>query len=236
MRLLWHTVTLFALVCVPRIAAAQYKNQSFGLDAGGWLIQKPSLLNGEGVVPEEPSALPVRLSHGLRIGGESNLKMRDDRFWFIARVNVGFLQYPAGTAPGDSVENDESSLNAQYDYAARTELGTIFGVQGSIGIRYLFATDYVRPYFQFGLSYLRLMSFTEEAACDDEVVCGGDSENKAVFLPHPNIGGVHFQPGVELVFTRDVALHLFVDLQRWIVFNTDDNNAVVLGAGLLFFT
>jgi hypothetical protein len=233
MRTVLHTIALAVLVLASRTAHAQYKNSSFGIDAGGWLIQKPSVVDEDGKF-KAPDNRPLRLSNGLRIGGESNFKMRDDHFWFIARVNLGFLQFPKGSAK--ATENDEDSLNQQFDFAAHKAMGTLLGIQGSIGVRYLFATDYVRPYMQLSLSYLRLMSFSDESACEDDFVCGGTDDNEAAFLPHPNVGGVHVQPGVEIIFTRDMALHIFADLQRWIVFNADDNNAVVIGGGIIFYT
>ncbi|MEE8408169.1 MAG: hypothetical protein V3T05_01060, partial [Myxococcota bacterium] len=56
------------------------------------------------------------------------------------------------------------------------------------------------------------------------------------FMPHPNVGGLHLKGGIELMLDRDLALHFFVDGQRWIVFNADDNNSVAMGLGVIFFT
>ena len=64
----------------------------------------------------------------------------------------------------------------------------------------------------------------------------GNDTNQAEYMPHPNVGGFHVQPGVELLWTRDLGVHLFLDLQHWLIYNAPDNNAVVLGVGLVFFT
>jgi hypothetical protein len=55
-------------------------------------------------------------------------------------------------------------------------------------------------------------------------------------LPHPNRGGRHGPPGAEIILTRDIFLHLFIDLQHWLVFNAADNNAAVFGLGISFYT
>lgn len=222
-----------AALLSPVTAAAQYKNNSFGLDLGGWLITKPSVVDEQGYL-RSLDERPVRLSNGLRLGGETNFKMADDHWWFVARVNVGILQYPS---LGGSSEGD---VEMSFDEAADAALGTLMGVQGSIGVRYVVLTDRFRPYLQGALSYMHLFSFATGAddACVDPVVCaaGAGSSNFDTFLPHNDIGGVHLQPGVELIFTRDIAFHVFTDIQRWIIFNAEDNHAVVVGLGMIFFT
>src|SRR5436190_12748710 len=88
-----------AALLTPGEAAAQYKNNSFGLDLGGWLISKPSILDSQGnVLPVDKR--PTRLSNGFRIGGETSVKMSEDHWWFTGRVNVGFLRY-GGSDTGD---------------------------------------------------------------------------------------------------------------------------------------
>ncbi len=225
-------LALGVLACwflAPNEAWAQYKNSAFGLDAGGWLIYKPSVVDGKNnFLPVDKR--PLRLESGLRLGGETNFKMDTDHTWFTGRVNASFLQFPKGDSTG--------TPDQRFDAAAHETIGTVFGIQGQVGIRYLFLTDRFRPYLQGSLSFLRLMSFSSlaEEGCSDQLVCGSDSNNLTEFLPHPNIGGVHLQPGAEIIFTRDVALHLFLDVQRWILFNAPDNTSVVLGLGILFFT
>ncbi len=238
MRGLWSRVALAAapaFLCAaalltPGEAFAQYKNNSFGLDLGGWLISKPTLLDAQGNI-KPVDQRPTRLANGLRIGGETSVKMSEDHWWFTGRVNVGFLRY------GGSEEGD---VSAQFDAAAGDALGTLLGVQGSIGVRYVIFTDRFRPYVQAALSYMHLFSFTSAAddACTDSAVqfCTGVSSAMNAFLPHNDIGAFHLQPGFELIFTRDTALHIFADMQRWIVFNASDNNAVVIGAGIIWFT
>ncbi|MBI3179546.1 MAG: hypothetical protein HYZ27_07775 [Deltaproteobacteria bacterium] len=214
------TLIAIALLALPGAAHAQYKNSAFGFDLGGWLIQKPAL-------PEDaeanPDKRPLRLSNGLRLGGETNFKF-DDHWWFTGRINVGLLQF-AGEDP--------------FDKEAKEALGTLLGIQGSIGMRYIIVTDRIRPYVQVALSYLRLMSFTSQSGQDcggGEFAYCGEGTFSTNYMPHPNVGGVHFQAGGEFLFARDMALHVFADLQHWIVFNTTDNNSVVLGLGIIFYT
>ena len=212
----------------PTDSFAQYKNSSFGLDLGGWLITKPTLLDADGNILALDNR-PLRINHGGRAGFESSFKMDDDHFWFTVRGNVGFMEF--SSAAGDSPE-------AIFDAEANKALGTLVGFQGSIGIRYYVFTDRIRPYLQASLSYLRLMTFTgsAESACTNSTVCDTSQTNLANLLPHPNVGAIHFQPGMEWIFTRDIALNIFADLQRWLIFNADDNNSLVLGIGINFYT
>jgi hypothetical protein len=217
----------------PGLASAQYKNTSFGLDAGYWLISKPSAVDPQTGTIYQDDRLPVRLASGFRLGGETNFKMDEDHVWFTGRVNAGFLQFTSGSS-GSSDTND------QFDAEARRTLGTVFGIEGEIGVRYVFLTDRFRPYLQGALSYMRLMSFSSLSSdsCSYPGICSDTSSytNEDLYLRHPNIGGIHLQPGVELIFKRDIAIHLFIDLQRWLIFNAADNTAVVFGVGGLFFT
>jgi hypothetical protein len=50
------------------------------------------------------------------------------------------------------------------------------------------------------------------------------------------VGAVHLQPGFEWIFTRDIGLNVFIDFQRWLIFNADDNNALVFGIGINLYT
>jgi hypothetical protein len=221
-----------ALACIalPGVASAQYKNTSFGLDIGYWAISKPSIVDPKTSQAYEGDQRPLRLQNGIRLGGESNFKMDEDHFWFTGRVNVGFLQFPVGDS------SPSASLDRQFDAEAHRTLGTILGIEGQIGVRYVIFTDRFRPYLQASLSYMHLMSFTDAASgdCDLTDVCSGEN-NSAAYLAHPNVGGVHLQPGLELIFKRDLGIHIFVDIQRWLLFNANDNNSVVAGIGVLFF-
>ena len=227
------TVALLgALVALPGVARAQYKNSAFGLDVGGWMFPGvPTAIDpiSKDVILKADER-PLRLATGFRAGGEGNFKMDEDHVWFTARVNAGFLQFPKGNKSGTADE--------KYDFAAREALGTLMGVEGQIGIRYVFLTDRFRPYLQGALSFLRLMSFKTEATCDSTsaTYCEGDNNNFDTYLPHPNVGAVHLQPGVELVIKRDVAIHLFIDLHHFFILNAPDDNGIVLGAGMIFFT
>jgi hypothetical protein len=202
-------------------AHAQYKNTSFGFDTTAWLIQRPSVTTDTPV-----DNRPLRLGNAFAFGGETNFKLDVDHWWFTGRVDVAFLTFALGS--GGNV----------FDQAARDALGTLLGIQGGIGIRYFVLTDRVRPYLQAGVSYMRLFTFTSKA---DETCVGAtcSAENRsyyANYLPHPNVGGLHLRPGLEYIVVRDVALHLYVDLQHWIIFNAADNNALVIGIGVTFFT
>lgn len=217
------------ILVVPQIAHAQYKNTSFGLDAGIFLITKPPLTDTAGQ-PLPDGRRPIRLANGLRVGGEANFKMHDDHLWFSGRLNSAFLRYGAGTG-GSGYEQDFDTQGAKY-------LGTIVGLEGQAAIRYVILTDRVRPYLQVGVSYMHLFSFTGDAGSDCvnlPDMCTGTTTYGNAFLPHNNILAAHFEPGVEFVIARDVAIHLLFDLQRWVVINADDNNALTIGLGMTFF-
>lgn len=226
-------IFILGLSLVPRHAHAQYKNSSFGLDVGGWLITKPSLLDGNGVI-KPVNNRPNRLANGIRIGGEVSTKMSEDHWWFSGRVNVGILSY-------NSAEN--GSQTALFDSAAQQQLGTILGFQGQVGFRYYILTDRIRPYLGMSFSYMRLFSFT--SASSDQCfagqngiygsVCLGGQSYRDEFLPHPNLLGFHLEPGVEFIIQRDIALRLSADLQKMIVFNAEDNYAVVIVGGVVFY-
>lgn len=210
-------------------AHAQYKNNAFGFDVGPLLLTKPSVTDEDGnLLPTDKRG--VRVANGIRFGGETNFKLNDDHYWLTARVNVSALQFPEG--------NKSGTIDEQFDAAAGDALGTLLGVEGVLGLRYVFLTDRFRPYLQASLSFLRLFSFTSLASdgCNVATLCSGSSTNSSEFLPHPNIGGLHLQPGFEFIFTRDVAFHLYLDLQRAVIFNADDNNVVTFALGMVFFT
>ncbi len=219
------------VLAVPGAAHGQYKNTAFGLDAGYWMITRPSAVDPSTNAVYTNDSLPLRLAYGFRVGGESNFKLDEDHWWFTARVNVGILKFSSGsTAAG-------ASLDDQFDAQADQTLGTIVGFEGQIGVRYVILTDRVRPYVQGALSYMRLVSFSSLASdgCD-VTVCGTDTSNEEAYLRHPNVGAVHLQPGIELILQRDLALHLYVDAQRWLLLNTTGNWAFVGGIGIIFFT
>jgi hypothetical protein len=231
--LLRATVTLFVgLALLPATARAQYKNSAFGLDVGYWTISKPTVQDASRVQwYTELDKRPLRLDKGMRIGGQSNFKLDEDHLWFAGGINVGFLQFPSGKSTAAVGSND------LFDFQASDTLGTILAVEPSMGLRYVFLTDRIRPYLQVSASYLRLMTFSSVADQDcTSQVCQQGNTNQQNYLPHANVGVLHLQPGVEVIFKRDIALHLFFDLQRWVIYNADDNVSAVLGLGLVFFT
>jgi hypothetical protein len=226
---LWWILTL-ALLAMPAQALGQYKNASFGFDAAGWILTLPSAVDDAGnILPLDNR--PMRLSQGLRFGGETNWKLNHDQWWFTGRVNVAFMTFPSGDASSDD-------LQQQYDAAASSSIGTVFGVEAGIGIRYFFLTDRIRPYIQVGTSYMRLftLSTVAEGLCTDNEVCeSGEYTNSENFFPHPNVGALHVQPGLEWVFARDMALHIYADTQYWIIFNAPDNISLAVGLGVNFY-
>ena len=216
---------------IPGTATAQYKNQSFGLDAGFGLITTPSVANiaGDGVA--SPGERPLRMGQSLRLGGESSFKMNSDHWWFSSRLNLAMLTFgPDGSG----------SLDDTFDQAAKDSIGNLFGVEAGIGVRYVFATDKIRPYIQVASSYLRLFTFSSAAEdpCTNLTACGEgvDSTHLSNFLPHANVGKLHLQPGIEIIVERDIALHIFADIEHWFLWNAPDNQSVVIGLGFNFFT
>ena len=220
-------VAIFILA--PKLAHAQYKNFSFGLDFGYSLNTRSSPYDASGL-PLQADRMPLRLSNGYRIGLESNFKMLNDHFWFSTRFNTHFLKY------GGIGGKDQASL--EFDRYADNALGTILGIEPYAGVRYVIMTDQIRPYLQAGLSYMRLFTFTSRADAVCSVYPDGCStySNQNFFLSHPNIFSVHIEPGFEWVFTRNVALRVFVDMYRWVLINTKDNNGLSMGMGITFFT
>lgn len=217
-----------ALLAAPTSVMAQYKNASFGFDTAGWLLSIPSSLDDDGnVLPVDNR--PMRFQVGLRVGGETNWKLNHDSWWFTGRVNLAFMTYPSGDPNGTTQE--------QYDAHASSTVGTALGVEAGIGVRYFFLTDRIRPYFQIGTSFMRL--FTLSTLADE--ICSGSScdprgySNAENFFTHPNVGALHLQPGLEWVFARDMALHIYADGQYWLIFNADDNISLAVGMGINFY-
>ena len=216
---------------LPSIANAQYKNQSFGLDAGFGFVTTPSVTSADGDSVVPPDSRSLRLAQSMRLGGESSFKMNSDHWWFSSRLNLAMLSYaPDGTGSTDDL----------FDQAAEDALGNLFGVEAGIGVRYVFLTDKIRPYMQLSSSYLRLFTFSSQAedACTDASACGDgiDDTKLTNFLPHANVGKLHLQPGIEILVERDIALHLFVDIEHWFLWNAPDNQSVIVGLGFNFFT
>jgi hypothetical protein len=220
----------FALLLLPSLAHAQYKNTSFGFDVGAWLITKPSLLDDDGNI-RSVNNRPIRLANGLRIGGEVDTKLSEDHWWFAARANLGLLRYNG---------SENGSVTEQFDAAANDQLGTILGAQAQLGVKYVIFTDRIRPYIGSYLSYMHLFSFTSASGdtCANGLygICDGANTFGNEFLPRTNVFGFHIEPGIEFIFTRDIAFKLSADMQRWIVFNADDNSSITIALGFVFFT
>ena len=111
-------LSVLVLSLWPIEAFAQYRNQSFGLDVGGWFLTKPSIVDDQGALLAVDK-IPLRLSNGFGLGGETNFKMSQDRWWFSARMRVGFLQY--------AVNDLGSATELEFDRTAQQTLGTLFG-------------------------------------------------------------------------------------------------------------
>ena len=219
-----------ACLAHPLSGHAQYKNQTLGFDAGIWTPETPPITNEDGTVLA-PDRRPLRLNQGLRVGGEANFKLNADRWWMTLKVSLGMLFFDVGDFLG--------TLEQQFDAQASATVGEIpiFALEGQMGIRYFFATDRIRPYMQVATSYSRLLTFAElsDDTCSDPVFCSNGPSNKDAFLPTSNIGALHLQPGLEYVFQRDVAVHVYVDIQRWIRLTAPDNWAPVFGVGIIVF-
>ena len=147
----------------------------------------------------------MRLGQAIRLGGETNWKLNHDQWWFTGRVNFAFMTYSSGSASGD--------LQEQFDAAASETIGTVFGVEAGIGVRYFFLTDRIRPYLQVGTSYMRLFTLNTVAGevCSGvtcEAAIAEDSPMRKLFRP-PQYWWVSYQPGLEWVFKRDMALHFY---------------------------
>jgi hypothetical protein len=221
-------LSAFFTCLLPAGAQAQYKNSSFGLDAGGTFITRPSIVDANGNTLAN-SRLPLRLAYGERLGSEINFKLHDDHWWFTGRLNVNLLHYATfGETP--------QSINYAYDQYAQTYLGALLGLEGQAGVRYFFFTDRMRPYLQLAISYMHLFSFTGQSSdlCSAGLCQDGGTYGD-VFLPHSDILAVHLQPGIEVVVKRDLALHFSLDYARWVTINTAGNNSFTLFMGVLFY-
>lgn len=94
-------------------------------------------------------------------------------------------------------------------------LGTLLDVRPNFGLRYYFMTNKIRPYLQFGGALHTLFWFKSPA----EDVANG-------YLPHPTFGTLYAQPGLELVFMRNTALQLYVDVHYLLFWNAPDGLAL----------
>ncbi len=222
---------LGAILAVPQAAHAQYKNTAIALDGGYEVLTRPPLTNDDGSAFTNASSVPIRLGRGTRIGIEGNFKMQTDHWWISPRVNFHLLQF---TNSGDDV------ASAVFDNAAADTVGTVLGLEGVVGPRYYLLTDRIRPFLQPSVSYMYLFQFsdTSNSSCvgDTSGVCnstGGDLLD--TYLPHRNILALQAKFGTEFVFTRDVAFHISVDVQRWFIINANDNTVFTLSGGFTVY-
>lgn len=216
------------LVAVPKQAQAQYKNRSLGFDLSYQLISKPTIYAADGnYLPS--SGRGNRLNNGIKLGGEGSFKLHRDHWWFNARIDFSLLGF--GRPKGDSDEAISTRVAADA-------LGTMLGVGGLAGVRYYFLTDHFRPYLQLSLSYMHIFPFgplgSKPCYPTDSPLCTGGTYGQE-FLPKTNILAVHATPSFEFIIHRDVALHVILDYQRWVVFSGQGNNVFTVGAGLLFY-
>lgn len=235
MRHFWLAFALTsAIAAFPNEAHAQYKNRAFGLDVGYWALTKPSILDEDGrLLP--PDERPLRLDYGVRIGGESNFKMSSDHWWLTLRVGVGLFQFYDGGGFDDDGFGDIDDI---FDSEAANDVGEVFGIEAQTGIRYVFLTDRVRPYLQYAVSYMRFVGFTGDPGlpCLRSTFCDSEISAGDAFLPTKNIPAIHVQPGLEFIVKRDLALHVFLDIQRWVRFKASDNWAALFGVGVNLFS
>jgi len=225
----WSILLGVGALLLPNVARAQYTNNSFALDAGWLYSMKPSSLDATGAV-KALSNRPLRLTSFGHVGGEVNFKLDEDKWWMSFRVDLSLSQHASVGSPPNQ---------ASYDQQARDALGTMIGVTGRMGVRRYFLTDRFRPYGQLGLSYTRLFTTNDisgENCVSAANICTGTYSNQSEFLPHPNIGAVHVQLGTEMLYERDQGIHVYVDLQRWLIFNAADNHVISVGLGWIFYT
>lgn len=212
----------------PSLAQAQYRNRNLGFDFSYMALTKPSAYDRSGIV-SSPGGRGNRLSWGLRLGGEYNFKLHRDHWWFDTRFNLMSLSF---TRPGLADANQLSqTMGANL-------LGFNFGIEGLVGLRYVFLTDRFRPYLQLSLGYMHIFSFGSNASASCAVgseLCDGASTNQDALMPRRNIMPLHVSPSIEWILSRDVALHIILDYSRWVVFRGRGNNVFTLGLGLNFF-
>ena len=218
-----------SLLAAPKAALAQYKNSIFALDLAGTFLTRPGVVDDQGNILGN-NQLPLRLAYGERVGADIGFKLNSDHWWFMGRVNFALFSFATwGESPGD--------LHYEYDLTSQQVIGTVLGLQGMPGIRYYFLTDRTRPYLQLGLSYMRLFSFSGQAGDSCTLgICSGGGTYGDVFLPHANILALHLQPGIEFIVKRDLAIHLALDYQRWLIINASGNNAFNLVLGVTFYS
>lgn len=217
-----------AIIVLPTQAYAQYKNTAFGIDVGYTVITRPSILNADGSIIYQTDQRPDRMAFGQRLGGEYDFKLHTDHWWFTARLNANLFEFMANTS---------NTILNNYDAAAKNSMGTLLGAQGVVGPRYVLMTDHIRPYLQLGVSYMYLFSFSgnDSNTCTDSVYCLNQGTVGDNFLPHTSIFALHFEPGVEFIVMRDVAIHVIFELQDWLIFNGPNNYAFTTGLGITFF-
>lgn len=228
-------LALVMVLCLPGTAWAQYKNSSFGLDGSYVLFPVlPSIYDGQGNYINIDSNRPDRLQYGIRLGGEYNFKLHADHWWFDVRLDLTIYGWPNPSATDPFL--------AAYDSTAANTVGTVLGVDGLVGVRYYILTDHIRPYIQLGLSLEHLFSFAADvdSTCTATTAKGlnlcpdGDTFGNE-FLPHTTFLGLHVSPSIEIILQQDIALHLILDVQRWVIFNADDNTLLTFGAGVTFY-
>ena len=231
----WIVALGFACgVGAPSAAWAQYKNLSLAADLGYDAIRRPTIYSGpnDTDVIGQSNRFPLRLSEGLRLGAETNMKMHSDHWWLHFRVNVHMLYI---TTRGDPV--GKNNLRT-YDENARQGIGTVLGLEPEVGLRYYFLTDRVRPYIQPALTYMRLFTFTNAQGCDadsDATFCDSSNSLSYSYLPHQNILALQLQPGVEFVVKRDLAITLSLTYSHWFLFNAADSDAFTPAIGLTIY-
>ncbi|MEZ4269886.1 MAG: hypothetical protein R3C68_00125 [Myxococcota bacterium] len=181
---------LTGLLMIPGLAAAQYKNNSFSLDATWMVPVNPfDALDNTGQIVRQIEA-PGYDSTAWHLRGKTNLKLDSDRWWFSLGVDLALFQHAQSSGTGNQ---------AAYDGFAKDSLGTIVGFGGEIGVRYFFLTDRIRPYLQTSLSYMRLFPTGELAAAECDIfneVCESALTVAVISCPIPTSVGYTCDPGL----------------------------------------
>ena len=213
-RMTYSLVGILFTICLwpSDEAFAQYRNNSLTLDAGGGVTLSESSLTKDGAVIADPEKRGNPIKWQGNLGVSYNQKLGHDRWWLSVAFGLGFF----GTgSTGDA---------ATFGERAEEQVGNTIGLETSMGVRYYFATDRIRPYVQPAMSYTRLFYLVGDvdAPCDTPEDCPDGESNAVAYMPHPNIGSLLGRLGLEWIIDRNFALHFYTESVLWLLPNAND--------------
>jgi hypothetical protein len=227
--LLWLVIYWGILWKIPN-AKAQYKNLNFSIKGGMDYVLSRSVVDKNGALLA-PADHPLRINYGGAIGGDVGIKLSHDHWWLMLTLNGKFYEFnPSASRP--------ETVDRIFDTAARNTLGTLFGLQPMVGVRYYLLTDYNRPYISVDVAYMHIFTFksTGRSNCTNAAICSSfTGSNISIFLPQSNLLSFHLRPGVEFIFHHDIAFRLEADMTRWLVFGIPGNWVFGGTAGFVFY-